>query len=801
VIRGKASCYDLTALAEVAMTPMTHTTVLLVDDNRDLLQFLERLMAQPGWNLLTAESAREAQKLARNHKPDAALVDYMLPDGNGVELAQQLRQVVPNILITIMTGSMLAPEEEAICDENDFPVLRKPFLATEVMNQISRRLPSRQARPEEIQHISEFDLDGKRPLNEGKLILVGRGEVGKTSLVRRLVDDEFSDSESQTHGINITNWLFPCGNVPVRLNIWDFGGQEIMHSTHQFFLTQQTLYLLVLSGRGGDEDIDAEYWLKHIESFGAGSPVIVVQNKTVQCAFELNYRGLRARYPQIRYFAKTDCKEQIGLSELKTFIKSVVDGMPEVRMPLPFSWFRVKERLESMRNEYLSYQEFVGLCVREGIDSQAERDQFGFVMHCLGIALHYRDDPRLRETSVLKPEWVTQGIYRLLNAESVADRQGELHLDDLKNILPRMRYPLDKHLFIMELMRKFSLCFPFQDDDGRYLVPELLGKEEPEEVTTFEPGRCLNFGYGYRVLPEGLLPRFVVRTHILSRGRKRWRSGVVLFYENATALVKAEQVERSVLVQIKGGDAGARRRLLAIIRFDLERIHAEFSDRLEAQARVPLVESPAHAIDYKKLVMFERRGIMEFPEFIDGRVLNIQVRELLDGVDFEEQRVESVEDLGRAKSIFMSYSHKDEGLRDELETHLKLLQRQRFISMWYDRKISPGSEWNSEIDYRIEHAAIILLLISADFIASDYCWEKEVRRALERHASKEATVVPVLLRSCDWKTAPFAKLQGLPKDMKAVTAWPDRDAAWADVAAGIRNLIENLTHVGPYNIN
>jgi ATP-dependent Clp protease ATP-binding subunit ClpA/ActR/RegA family two-component response regulator len=118
----------------------SHPTVLLVDDNRDLLQFLERLMAESGWELLVAESASEARRVVARRKPNAALLDYMLPDGNGVELAQHLKQMIPNLQVIMMTGSVLAPEEEAICEEHDFPVLRKPFLATDVMNQIRGRL-------------------------------------------------------------------------------------------------------------------------------------------------------------------------------------------------------------------------------------------------------------------------------------------------------------------------------------------------------------------------------------------------------------------------------------------------------------------------------------------------------------------------------------------------------------------------------------------------------------------------------------------------------------------------------------
>ena len=640
--------------------------------------------------------------------------------------------------------------------------------------------------------ITPQERDEKRPLNEGKLILVGRGEVGKTSLVRRLVNNNFRGDESKTQGINITSWSLRCDSDTFRLNIWDFGGQEIMHATHQFFLTEQSIYLLVLNGREGGEDLDAEYWLKHIESFGGDSPVLLVQNKIAQHPFELNYRGLQARYPQIRGFVKTDCKESIGLKELREAIEAVVVGMPEIRMQFPLDWFTVKERLESMENEYMGYEEFRQLCQNEGIEDDTDQNTLRWVLHCLGIALNYRDDSRLRDTSVLKPEWVTQGIYKILNAKKLAEWQGELDLKDLQQLLPKDRYPSDKHLFLLELMRKFSLCFPFPDEPDRYLVPELLGKEQPEETTQFPPRDCLNFEYHYGILPEGLIPRFIVRSHTLSRGQQRWRSGVILAHEDCQGLVTAEYADRRVIVRVKGQNAGARRRLLALIRYDLDRIHAEFKDRLDAQPKVPLTEFPEFSVDYKKLVAFEKQAVATFPEFIGERVITVQVNELLNGVDLEHQRKDSLEALAQAKAIFFSYSHKDESLRDELETHLKLLQRQGIISVWHDRKILPSTEWDGEIDVNLERAKIILLLISADFIASDYCWDKEVKRALERHEKREAVVIPIALRKCDWKGAPFSRLQGLPKDLTPVTSYKDRDAAWTDVATGIRAIAEKL---------
>ena len=142
--------------------------------------------------------------------------------------------------------------------------------------------------------------------------------------------------------------------------------------------------------------------------------------------------------------------------------------------------------------------------------------------------------------------------------------------------------------------------------------------------------------------------------------------------------------------------------------------------------------------------------------------------------------------------IFFSYSHKDKRFRDELETQLSLLKRQGAITAWYDRKIGAGKEWANEIDTHLNSAHIILLLVSPDYLASDYCYDTEMKLALDRHEAKEAVVIPVILRSVDWKGAPFGKLRALPTDAKPVTAWSNRDKAFEDIAKGIRNIIEGL---------
>jgi hypothetical protein len=140
--------------------------------------------------------------------------------------------------------------------------------------------------------------------------------------------------------------------------------------------------------------------------------------------------------------------------------------------------------------------------------------------------------------------------------------------------------------------------------------------------------------------------------------------------------------------------------------------------------------------------------------------------------------------------LFYSYSHKDEAMRDALETHLSLLRREGVIASWHDRRIVAGQEWKGQIDRHLDEADIVLLLISADFLASEYCYAVEMQRALARHHAGEACVIPVIIRSVDWSSAPFATLQALPKDAKPVTKWDDPDEAWTDVARGLRRAAE-----------
>jgi internalin A len=215
---------------------------------------------------------------------------------------------------------------------------------------------------------------------------------------------------------------------------------------------------------------------------------------------------------------------------------------------------------------------------------------------------------------------------------------------------------------------------------------------------------------------------------------------------------------------------------------------------LQPQEMVPLPDYPDVVMPYEKWRAMEERGIKKLAEFVDDDVVELDVHDLLNGVDLEGVRrgERKTKAHGQAIRLFISYSHTDDSLREELQTHLKLLQRQNIITAWDDRRIDPGQEWSRDINENLERADVIVLLVSPSFIESDYCYEKEMTRALERHENREACVIPVIVRDVNWRGAPFAKLQVLPKDGKAITLWEDRDSAWRNVSEALEKVIDEI---------
>jgi internalin A len=676
----------------------------------------------------------------------------------------------------------------------------------------------------------------RRPLCEGKLILVGRGDVGKTSLVRRLVTNEFSRVEDTTQGIRICPWEVPVGKKreKIRLHVWDFGGQEIMHATHQFFLTDRSLYLLVLDGRADQQELEADYWLRLMSGFAPESPVIVVLNKIQKNRFDLNRGALRQKYPQIRDFIETDCdnpgtdgqpgKSGYGIENLEQAICREIDQLPDVRQVFPQSWFAIKEQLATSDQNFLTIDAYRALCCEHGETVEESQNNLSLFLHRLGIALNYSDDPRLRDRHVLNPHWLTDGIYRLLNSKRLAERKGELRVADLSKELPARQYPPEMHRFLLGLMEKFELCFGFPGDDEKYLIPELLDLQQPAGAEAFEPAACLNFRYLYPVLPPGLLPRFITRTHVLSEVNEqhRWRTGVILSFEGNTALVKGDAAEKSVQVLINGPPEG-RVRMLAMIRQEFDTMHRDIP-HLVPEELVAFPTAPQVTVPYAELqVLYSASPQTPVVRVAQGKVIQQTARELLEGVEFRfpegivrKERLEKIEfgerplpGEGRVPDglanapirVFFSYSHADARQRQKLAKHLSPLERIGLVQTWYDHEILPGARFDQVIADKLDEAEIVLFLVSPDFVASNYCMTIELPRAIKRRQADRNSVnnLLVIVRETNgWKTLEIENvrlggLSALPKDGKAIPNWkPNQDAGWADVARGVERVAEEI---------
>ena len=531
-----------------------------------------------------------------------------------------------------------------------------PEILGPTWQQVSGR-KGKPANPAEIlQYYFRSRAEATRALNDAKILLVGQGGVGKTSLVKRLVHNAFDPEEPKTEGINITQWPIPAqsgeadGNI--RLNIWDFGGQEIMHATHQFFLTKRSLYLLVLDAREGESKGNIHYWLRIIQSCAADAPVLVVINKNEPPnQLDLNETRLGKDYASnVRGFFKTSCSDGTGIAELRAAIEEQVERLEHVHDRVPVSYFRVKEELgkQAREKDFLDIDEYQVMCREHGVAEESHQRTLIRFLHDLGNVLNF-DDPdnpyQLRDTKVLNPEWVTGGVYKILNNQMLMRQDGVLQRRQLGEVLADAeKYPPDREQFILDMMRRFELCFAFSDSEGQqFLIPELLRSNEPE--LNWQEADALNFQYHYTALPGGIMPRLIVRMHRnLTKNRTTWQSGAVLEIDGCRALVRGDTQAGKVYISVQGEVPVRRRNALAVIRDQFRQIHGTIP-KIGAQEKVPLPDNPDVVVGYEHLLTLEEQGIDTFvPE---GVRESYRVQDLLNGIEDPEKRRQDRERRGR----------------------------------------------------------------------------------------------------------------------------------------------------------
>jgi internalin A len=478
-------------------------------------------------------------------------------------------------------------------------------------------------------------VTGER-LNEAKMLVVGDPKIGKSSVVEQLIYGTFNPRKETTLGVEITDEMEVLQSEvkgegePVKLNIWDFGGQEIQHSTHQFFLTTRSLYLLVVDARKGDQIGNIEYWLKLIESFGADSPIIIVVNQIDQLKgqrpLNLDRKALQEKY-NIRDFVETSCATGEGIPALETAITREVDQMKHVHDLWPREWLAIKNRLREMKKDYIPVETYEEICAAEKLNDPDLRESLLGLLHDLGVVIRFSGD-----TQVLNPRWVTQGVYGLLTSAQLVKDQGQFDLKDVGKILAGLpdakeHYPPHTHERLIRVMRHFQLCFEFTDRPGHYLIPRHLHDNELD--IPWDEVDALKFQYHYiEALPDSVISRFIVRMNQYITKQYYWKNGVFLQDGENRAKIKADLVDRKIFISIIGKEQ-TRRAFLAVIRSAFDEINSNF--KIEIKQMIPVPGFAAEMVSYKDLLGLEEMNELEIA--IPKLKKKFSVKELLDGVE------------------------------------------------------------------------------------------------------------------------------------------------------------------------
>jgi GTPase SAR1 family protein len=504
------------------------------------------------------------------------------------------------------------------------------------------------------------EQEGRRQLNEAKLIVVGNEAVGKSALVNYLVHDRPCADTAKTEGvaildrINVARWdvnAAAAGEHPLRLNVWDFGGQEVLYETHRFFLTARSVYLVVLEARR-ENAAEAEGvihgWMRAIRNRGGDeAPVVVVVNKAeAPHDLRLDEPRLLKEYPAIRGFVRTSCRNPQahpdggkGIRDLRTMVVGVIRAsLPHVRDWFPASYFRVKEEVGALAHaeSMLTTARYAGICARAGVTDEAEQEALLILLDQIGVVVRHS------ETTLLDPNWLTTAVYRVLTHAEVVKAGGEFAVADLGRLLKDLasapKYPPKCWPFIAEMMTRFNLSFELPEHPGRYLVPLQLPTQEPE--VNWDVTRSLRFRYDYDSLPLGLLPRFIVEMHRhLTPNRTAWVSGVVLGVDGCRVLVRADRRNRKVHVWVTGPE-GERRGAMAVVRAGFAKVHALHGDLIiKAMVPVDVPGNPDAAIEFDQLVTAERQKVKSFP--VVGAQKPFPVKKLLEGVGPEPRAASS----------------------------------------------------------------------------------------------------------------------------------------------------------------
>jgi internalin A len=523
------------------------------------------------------------------------------------------------------------------------------------------------------------------------------------------------------------------------------------------------------------EDTDFYYWLNAVELLSDNSPLLMILNEKQNRRREINERQLRGQFANLKETLPTNLADNRGLDRIREEIKHQMTMLPHAGASLPRTWVKVRQALENDPRNSLELHEYLDLCQRHGITEPQDKLQLSGYLHDLGVCLHFQDDKLLKKTIILKPEWATAAVYKVLDNPGVLDNLGRFTGTELAAIWRGPEYA-NRQDDLLQLMMKFKLCYEIPGAPGNYIAPQLLS-ENQLDYPWDETGN-LFMRYTYEFMPKGILTRFIVEMHPWIADQELvWRSGVVLEKNETRAEVAEYYGQRAIKIRVAGKH---RKELMTIVLHELDKIHASYH-RLKYQKLIPCncykcrqsYEPEFYPTEVLQQFMTERQETIQCRQSFKM----VAVRGLIDDV-VDLRRFPALkrgETLGfeagaERTEVFVSYSHNDKKWLERLQTHLKPLVREGIIDLWDDTRIKTGADWRKEIEMALDSAKGAILLISADFLASDFIIDNELPPLLEAAERQGCRIVPVIVGPCLVKPLkPLSRFQAINSPKRPLT--------------------------------
>ena len=485
-------------------------------------------------------------------------------------------------------------------------------------------------------------------LNEAKIIFLGNGEVGKTSLMKALSGENFDPEESTTHGINICKYNVPINEQrSIDASIWDFGGQQIMHATHQLFLSRRCIYVLVINDRRDDlqQEQKIEYWLQQVQTFGGDSKVILIRNKYDMFMQNNVSEGiLQEKFPNLVCIEAVSCKTGHNIERVKNLLNEQVRQLPMRKVCLAENWIKIKNEIKSISNEkdHLPLSTYNEICINNGVTDKEAQKTLRQLLHDLSVIIAFEELSDF-DMGILNPHWITDGIYTIISSNSLEKNKGYIKINEIQQELDKAhpKKYTNKARFIIESMMQFELCHLVGSSKSHtYLVPNLLPNEIKDRSLKFGKN-LIRFQFKYNnLLPPALFPKFLVRMNSQITSDKRWRTGAILTDANldVQARVELDSVAKEINIVVSGTQT---RDFFSVIRHNIRSLNTPSVEALGVRELVPLqAEGCSEYVDYEELIGLE---LMAKTEYTSGKLRkSFSVSKLLNGIESRDETERSL---------------------------------------------------------------------------------------------------------------------------------------------------------------